>query len=363
MIDFRYHIVSLIAVFLALAVGIVLGAGPLNSTIGDSLTGQVDDLRADRERLRGDLEGAVADVTERTTYIESAAPVLLADRLTDRGVMVVTLPGADPGDVESVRNDLATAGARLTGEVAVTEAWTDPDSRAFRQSFAGQLLGYLDPQPAQDVDVETIFGLALGHALTDAAVAEPGQEPAGDTLSTDAVTLLDLLTSANVPLVTVTSELTGPADATVLVGPRPAEAPAETTPAEEVDALREVLAAHVRLAAALGEVAPAVTVGAAVTDLDLVEAVRADDAASATVTTVDSVGEVTATISTPLAVAVSISGARGHYGFQSGAEDPMPPRVDLTPVSQEPPVGGADAPPDGTATPTDGTTPPADGTA
>ncbi|WP_418606079.1 copper transporter [Georgenia sp. SUBG003] len=52
-----------------------------------------------------------------------------------------------------------------------------------------------------------------------------------------------------------------------------------------------------------------VTVGAAVGDLDLVGAVRADDEARDAVTTVDSIGEVTAAISTPLALAVSISGS------------------------------------------------------
>ena len=49
MIDFRYHLVSLISVFLALAVGIALGAGPLKETIGDTLTGQVEVLRGERE--------------------------------------------------------------------------------------------------------------------------------------------------------------------------------------------------------------------------------------------------------------------------------------------------------------------------
>lgn len=51
MIDFRYHLVSLVAVFLALAVGIILGAGPLADPIGDTLTGQVDKLREDRNQL------------------------------------------------------------------------------------------------------------------------------------------------------------------------------------------------------------------------------------------------------------------------------------------------------------------------
>ena len=55
-IDFRYHIVSLISVFLALAVGIALGAGPLKETIGDTLTGQVEQLRGEKDALRAELD-------------------------------------------------------------------------------------------------------------------------------------------------------------------------------------------------------------------------------------------------------------------------------------------------------------------
>ena len=51
-IDFRYHLVSLVSVFLALAVGIVLGAGPLKESIGDTLTGQVEQLRGEKDALR-----------------------------------------------------------------------------------------------------------------------------------------------------------------------------------------------------------------------------------------------------------------------------------------------------------------------
>ena len=41
MIDFRYHLVSIVSIFLALAVGIVLGAGPLQGQIGDTLTAEI----------------------------------------------------------------------------------------------------------------------------------------------------------------------------------------------------------------------------------------------------------------------------------------------------------------------------------
>ena len=46
MIDFRYHLVSIASVFLALAVGIVLGAGPLKGTLGDTLASEVAQLIA-----------------------------------------------------------------------------------------------------------------------------------------------------------------------------------------------------------------------------------------------------------------------------------------------------------------------------
>ncbi|MPV38857.1 copper transporter [Georgenia subflava] len=324
MIDFRYHLVSLIAVFLALAVGIVLGAGPLRDTIGDTLTGQVQDLRADRERLRSELEAAEVNVTERTTYLEASAPVLLEDVLTDQRVAIVTLPGTVGDDVENLRDRLGQSGAEVVGEVAVTEAWTDPETESFRQTFAGQLLGYLDPAPADDAGTETIFGHALGHALTDSE----GE----DALSSDAATLLDLLTSAEAPLVTLTAEPSAPADATVLVGPRPAEVPDEEADPDEAEAAARVLAAHVDLAEALAATGRgSVTVGSAVTDLDLVTALRADETAAGTVTTVDSVSEITAAISGPLAVAVAISGSVNAYGFQTGAEEPVPPRVDISP--------------------------------
>ncbi len=41
MIDFRYHLVSIVSIFLALAVGIVLGAGPLQDQVGNTLTSEI----------------------------------------------------------------------------------------------------------------------------------------------------------------------------------------------------------------------------------------------------------------------------------------------------------------------------------
>ena len=48
MISFRYHLVSIIAVFLALALGIVVGTTALNGPITTDLRKQVNTLKSDR---------------------------------------------------------------------------------------------------------------------------------------------------------------------------------------------------------------------------------------------------------------------------------------------------------------------------
>ena len=82
MIDFRYHLVSLISVFLALAVGVVLGAGPLQNSLGTALNDQVTSLRADSPGL---ALGTAAGVVKRVTTEYANKPIM----------EVITLKGDD----------------------------------------------------------------------------------------------------------------------------------------------------------------------------------------------------------------------------------------------------------------------------
>lgn len=110
MIDFRYHVVSLISVLLALAVGIVLGAGPLQGAIADTLTVQVETLREERSQLRSEVEEANAQLDRHATYIEATAPALLEGVIPQWRVAVVTLPGVSEDDVEGVTERIDEAG-------------------------------------------------------------------------------------------------------------------------------------------------------------------------------------------------------------------------------------------------------------
>ena len=97
MIDFRYHLVSIVAIFLALAIGIVLGAGPLKGTSTSTLTSrstssarrtsscatQIVDLPRQNEFSAGD-----------TSSTEIAAGCWPA-RSAAQTVVLVALPGAD----------------------------------------------------------------------------------------------------------------------------------------------------------------------------------------------------------------------------------------------------------------------------
>ena len=83
MIDFRYHIVSIVSIFLALAVGIVLGAGPLQDQLGNTLTNQVSDLRKQKSELAAELRDANQTIDDTNAFIKAHDPAA-RDRPADR---------------------------------------------------------------------------------------------------------------------------------------------------------------------------------------------------------------------------------------------------------------------------------------
>jgi hypothetical protein len=124
-IDFRYHLVSIVAVFLALAIGIVLGSTALQ---GDTL----DVLRSANNSLTNHLNAATAQlgsygqlVTANDQFLLTAEPKLLAGMLTGDKVVLVTEPGAPSGITDSIGKAAALAGATVTGTVALQPKFND----------------------------------------------------------------------------------------------------------------------------------------------------------------------------------------------------------------------------------------------
>lgn len=304
MIDFRYHIVSLVSVFLALAVGIVLGAGPLRDYIAESLSGQVEQLREETEDLREQLDGSAASLEDAAAFISAAGPALTEGVLPAYPVSILALPGIEEDLLNDVRDRLEEAGARVENTLTLTEDLLDPLKRPFRSGIGANLTSYMDPEPAADVSPEAIIGQALDQALTDYDPADP-QSP-----SADALAILQLLGSSD--LVVHEGDLR-PTLLTVILTPR--------APMEEGEQ-----------AAGLGLIkgTPAErTLIAGVDDSEtLLHLVRTDSEASGTYATTDSIDTLAGQIILPRALAHLVSGEVETYGFTSGARV-LPPDTDL----------------------------------
>lgn len=308
MIDFRYHLVSLISVFLALAVGVVLGAGPLQNSLGTALNDQVTALRENRNATQAKLEQTETAVNERDSYITQAATSLLPGTLASKNVAMVLLPDAKAEDADAIAAQLKNAGATVTGRVSLTSTWVDLSRENYRSTFSGQVQGHLGSTNSKDAN--GILGEALAKALT-----------ANDDSSR---VLMDMLSvtvdKSGTPFISVDSTPTAAAEMIVVVGPRPQTssgkgATVEASPGEDPKAWAKALEGTAGRA-------PTVVVGSADGDGGVVGIIRSE---KAKVTTIDSVGQIAASVSTPLALASTRAGTTGHYGFDKGAEAVMPP--------------------------------------
>lgn len=332
MIDFRYHIVSLIAVFMALAVGIVIGAGPLRDYLADELSGQVEQLRVEKEEMRVELEESEAASARMSQFVAGAAPGLLSEVLTDRGVAIVQLPEADAESVEAVIERLEQSGATVTGQTALTEVWLDPGQRAFRSGIGGNIAAYLNPQPEDDAASERVLGTALGQALT---LRDPDNLSAS---STEAQAMYDLLISSE--LIEEITEPSGPAYATVVIG--------GTEPPEDLEAAEEMNTILVAALDGLAETGEGnVLAAGADDDGELLAAVRANEGLTERLSTVDSVDMVTGQVTVPLALAADIADTSGAFGVAESAAAAVPNQVSLAPPDPEEfAPGSPDAPPE-----------------
>ncbi|GEA81096.1 copper transporter [Cellulomonas sp. CW35] len=349
MIDFRYHLVSLISVFLALAVGIALGAGPLKETIGDTLTGQVDQLRTEKDELRTQLDETSGDLADARAFVDASGPALLDGALEERRVAVVALGDVPEAERTAVDDRLAQSGAEVTAHVALTDAWFDPDLRSYRNALVGLVLENLDPAPADDATLDEQLAQALVQGLTGADPASP------DALTADAANVLAILSEGDNPMITLADPVTTGADAVVVlaVPVEPASAGTAATPTTEADAASTD--AHVAvLRAAQEQSEGSVLVDGPRGAGSLVDVVLADEALASRLATVSGAELVTGQVTVPLALAARISGTIGHYGFGDD-ETPLPAAVTLPPVDRTPVVD----PEQGTGDPTSAATTPA----
>jgi hypothetical protein len=342
-IDFRYHLVSIIAVFFALAVGIVLGAGPLGARVDENLPEQLAAVREENQGLRDQIRALEADQQFRDGFVDVVTSELVSDRLTGRHVVMVELPDADGDLVEATAEMLAQAGATVTTTITIAASWTEPESEAALDALAAQLVsaGTTLPERGNGYDrgaallagaflrprVDATAGNGLPTAIEDGAPA-----PAGEVDEE----VMVALRQAN--FIEIDGEPEHKASLAVVV-----EGP---TQVGEDDAVAELPAPLLALVAALDERGSGTVVTGPSSTADsgsLIDAIRQDDDLSEQISTVDSINLPGGRIAVVFAIVEQQAGGVGQYGYVGADDGPIPP----IPARPVPPTAGQPGDPEG----------------
>ncbi|SDZ14798.1 Copper transport outer membrane protein, MctB [Geodermatophilus africanus] len=311
MIDFRYHLVSLIAVFLAVALGIVIGTTALNAPILEDLEGEVAALAEDKRELETQTQELQAQVDTGDAFGQAVAPALVAGSLAGRSVVLVAISeDVAVETVEELTTLVGEAGGTVTGTIRLQPGYTDPAVAAEVQSYVtGPGLPTGVTLPETD-DTGQLVGSLLGQVLMRPAA--PGATVPDTAALSSVLAGLRALDVLDVESASVT-----PADFAVLLT---AGAPAEEDGAQRTDTL-------VDLALALDAAGSGAVVAgdaASAGDPGLVGVIRADPEDSAAVSTVDNVDTAPGRISTVLALGREGAGTSGAYGVGEDTQ-PVPP--------------------------------------
>ena len=128
MISLRHHAISLAAVFLALAVGVVLGSGLLSDTL---LSGLRDDKRQLQDRISA-LDQRHNALTEKLNaageFDAAMAGRIVRSALNEKSVVIFRTPDASDDAVASLTRLVGDAGGTMTGTVALTQQFIDANS-------------------------------------------------------------------------------------------------------------------------------------------------------------------------------------------------------------------------------------------
>lgn len=166
MINLRYHIVSLVAVFLALGLGIVMGSTVIDRVTVDTLNDRLNAVQRSQGAIREENGRLKAQVTLGQDFALGTRDQLLRGHLRNIPVMVVAVAGVDRGPVDELRQALLGAQANLEGTI-----WFTPKMRLNNEGDVRALATALD-LPVDRPEVVRRQALAKVAAARETAAAE-----------------------------------------------------------------------------------------------------------------------------------------------------------------------------------------------
>src|SRR5580700_3673022 len=353
-IDFRYHLVSIVAVFLALAIGIVLGSTELQGPTYNLLNQTTAKLQNELNQASSQRDAAQQQANLGQNYAQAVEPVVLHNLLAGQRLLIITEPGA-PASVVTAISNAATqdAGATVTGQIALQpkffdKSGTTQDSLNTVNMDIAQADNIVlnTGTPSQQQAAQVIASEILTRASTVGQVGgqQVSTQPstsssAGSLQDTNAQTMLG--TYATEGFLTISGHPAAPATLAVIVTPQTAPQDGST------DLLDQLLVPVAEEVAAKSSATVVVGVSAGSGPGSPIAVLRASSAASK-VSTVDDADFVAGQSVVIQALAMQLNGGSpGSYGFANGASavgpSPAPtpssspsPSASTTPTSKKP---------------------------
>lgn len=301
MVNFRFHLISLIAVFCALGLGILVGSTVVDQSIVDRLDREIRTARRDTAAVKSENERLADAAARGEEYARRSAAYTLGDRLAGVPVVVVAEAGVDGRVPSELVAALRGAGADVPGTIWLEGAWRldgDDEVAALRAVTGAEGTNAAVRSAALD---------ALAARL-----AAGGRTPVLDRLRADGFVRFAEGDSAafsafprgraRVVLVTGTDSRLAGTDVLADLARSLAGAGTPVVAAEAYDDHEGV--------------APVPERGAAVAPI------RGDRTLAARVSTVDDADLAPGVVTTVLAVAAPST--VGHYGYGTGARAPLP---------------------------------------
>jgi len=128
MISLRQHAISLAAVFLALAIGVVLGSGFLSDTLLSSMGDEKRDLHSQINGLNDQKNAMAEKLSAANNFDSQLAGRIVRDALAGKSVVLFRTPDAKDDDLAAVSKIVAQAGGTVAGTVSLTQEFVEANS-------------------------------------------------------------------------------------------------------------------------------------------------------------------------------------------------------------------------------------------
>lgn len=311
MIDFRYHIVSIVAIFFALGAGVVLGAGPLKGTSSEIVASQAEKDRQQLADARAELVQVKALDKYRDDYVAKVTAGLTDGKLMNKKITLVTMPNADSDLSDGVQAELEKAGGTVSTKVSLDAKLFDNGQRQLVETLVQQLVTADMADFPKDSTTYQRAGLLLARGV---AAKEEGK-----TADADSTKVISGLTGAKL-LSLKPSQVKDRSSLIVVVAAKPpAQVPDNTSYTDSVDFIKGLdLGSAGVVVAGTPESAG---------DGGLLKALRSDSDATKIVSSVDVADLPSGQMTVVFALAEQLTGKAGQYGAVNAKNGVAPSAV------------------------------------